>query len=133
MNPELQNALAQARELAAMRGFRHTGIYHLLWVVWKNQPHVLRGWLASYGAPVDVFIKMLETVLRPRRAGGGIARDRREAELLEEAIGLVRLREEKNGLPLELARLGDVFVEMSEDPLLSLCRRFDIPCRRSPT
>ena len=91
---------------SARRGFRSLGIYHLLWDVHKLQPNALTDLLERYQVETVPFIKMLENTLRPRRAGGGIPRDRLEATL----------------------HFLLVLPQLEEDPIASLCDRFALSC-----
>ena len=109
---------------AARRGFRSVGIYHLLWSIHKLQPDAMNQLLELYRVERDPFIKMLENTLRPRRAGGGIPRDRIDASLAEDALE----RAAKLDDHLEAAHLLQVLSELDEDPIASLCDRFALSC-----
>jgi len=109
-----------ARTEASRRGFRSVGIYHLLWSVHKLQPDAMYALLDQYQVEKDPFIKMLENTLRPRRAGGGIPRDRLDASLAEDALE----RAEKLDDQPEAAHLLQILPELDEDPIASLCDRF---------
>ena len=109
---------------AARRGFRSVGNYHLLWSIHKLQPDAMNQLLELYRVERDPFIKMLENTLRPRRAGGGIPRDRIDASLAEDALE----RAAKLDDHLEAAHLLQVLSELDEDPIASLCDRFALSC-----
>jgi hypothetical protein len=111
-----------ARSEAARRGFRSLGIYHLLWSIHKLQPDAINQLLERYQVERDPFIKMLENTLRPRRAGGGIPRDRIDASLAEDA--LERAAKLDNHPVAE--HLLNVLTELDEDPIASLCDRFTL-------
>lgn len=113
-----------ARTEASRRGFRSLGIYHLLWAVHKLQPDALYTLLDQYQVERDPFIKMLENTLRPRRAGGGIPRDRLDASLAEDAMERAAQLDD----PPEAAHLLQVLPELDEDPIESLCDRFALSC-----
>jgi len=110
------------------RGFRSMGIYHLIWAVRKLEPTVLEGWLKRYRVEEQPFIKMLETLLRPRRAGGGIPRDRRDGELAEQALTLARRQAAQSNQTPDASHLGEVLARLDEDPIPSLCERFCLEC-----
>ena len=109
---------------SARRGFRSLGIYHLLWAIHKLQPEALDGLLECYQIEIVPFIKMLENTLRPRRAGGGIPRDRLDASLAEDA--LERVAELTDHPTAEHFLL--VLPQLEEDPIASLCDRFALSC-----
>ena len=122
----LKDLLDMATTEARHRGFRGAGIYHLLWAVHKNEPAVFQRWIEAYRVDEISFIKMLENVLRPRRAGGGIPRDRLDGELLEDALArATRLAGETDGHP-DAEHLGRILQELQEDPIASLCERFTL-------
>jgi hypothetical protein len=109
---------------ASRRGFRLVGIYHLLWSIHRLQPDALYALLDRYQVEKDPFIKMLENILRPRRAGGGIPRDRLDASLAEDALE----RAEKLDDQPEAVHLLQVLSDLDEDPIASLCDRFALNC-----
>ena len=109
-----------ARSEATRRGFRSLGIYHLLWSIHKLQPDAINQLLERYRVERDPFIKMLENTLRPRRAGGGIPRDRLDASLAEDALERAARLDDQP----EAAHLLQVLSELDEDPVASLCDRF---------
>jgi hypothetical protein len=109
---------------ASRRGFRSVGIYHLIWSIHKLQPDALYALLDRYQVEKDPFIKMLENILRPRRAGGGIPRDRLDASLAEDALE----RAEKLDDQPEAVHLLQVLSDLDEDPIASLCDRFALNC-----
>ena len=113
-----------ARQEATRRGFRSLGIYHLLWAIHKLQPDALNDLLNRYQVDRDPFIKMLENTLRPRRAGGGIPRDRIDASLAEDALE----RAVKLDTQPESVHLLQILPDLDEDPIASLCDRFAISC-----
>ncbi|RLB54272.1 MAG: hypothetical protein DRI34_12270 [Deltaproteobacteria bacterium] len=118
-----------ARLESSSRGFRHTGIYHLLWAIWKSQPDLFSAWLQLYRVEIPPFVKMMETILRPRRAGGGVPRDRIDAELLERALAAADKLAGERGESTEVDHLFDVFPSLPEDPIVSLCQRFSLDYR----
>jgi len=113
-----------ARTEANRRGFRLVGIYHLIWSIHKLQPDALYALLDRYQVERDPFIKMLENTLRPRRAGGGIPRDRLDASLAEDALERAAKLDDQP----EAAHLLQVLPELDEDPVASLCDRFALSC-----
>ena len=113
-----------ARTESARRGFRSLSIYHLLWAVHKLEPESLDAAIELYQIENAPFIKMLENTLRPRRAGGGIPRDRLEASLAEDAMS----RAAKLDPHPTAAHLLQVMPELEEDPVASLCERFCLAC-----
>jgi hypothetical protein len=113
-----------ARTESANRGFRSLGIYHLLWTVHKLEPESLDAAIELYQIEKAPFIKMIENTLRPRRAGGGIPRDRLDASLAEDAMSRA-----KNLDPHPTAaHLLQVLPQLEEDPIASLCDRFALSC-----
>ena len=106
------------------RGFRSVGIYHLIWATRQLEPEIFNGWMKAYQIENTHFVKMLENVLRPRRAGGGIPRDRLEADLKEEALTLADQLAEDKGQTASGVHLGEIFTKLSENPISSLCERF---------
>jgi len=67
---------------------------------------------------------MLENTLRPRRAGGGIPRDRLDASLAEDALERAAKLDDNP----EAAHLLQVLPDLDEDPITSLCDRFALSC-----
>ena len=124
----LDELIEFATEESRNRGFRSMGIYHLIWAVRKLAPDLLDSWLARYQVEGPAFIKMLENLLRPRRAGGGIPRDRKDNELFEQATGLARQLASESNEPADASHLGEVLAKLDEDPILSLCERFCMDC-----
>jgi hypothetical protein len=120
----LKEVEEHARTEASRRGFRSLGIYHLIWSVHKLQPDDLDEILRRYQVEKVPFIKMLENILRPRRAGGGIPRDRLDASLAEDALE----RAEKLDDQPEAVHLLQVLPDLDEDPIASLCDRFALNC-----
>jgi hypothetical protein len=118
----LQEIAEHARTEAARRGFRSLGIYHLLWSVHKLQPEALDHLLEDYQIEKAPFIKMLENILRPRRAGGGIPRDKIEAALCEAALE----RAAKLNDHPTAEHLLQVLPALEENPIVSLCSRFSL-------
>jgi len=118
----LKEIEGHARTEATRRGFRSLGIYHLLWAVHKIQPDALNQMLDLYQIERAPFIKMLENILRPRRAGGGIPRDRLDASLAEDALE----RASDLDSPPTTAHRLQVLPDLEEDPIASLCERFSI-------
>jgi hypothetical protein len=124
MGVTLKQIHESARQESKRRGFRSIGIYHFLWATRTLDPSEFDRWLSRYAVDKTVFIKMLENTLRPRRAGGGVPRDRREAALLEDALGLAtRLANERGETP-NTRHLGEVISKLSQDPIQELCERF---------
>ena len=124
MGVTLKQINETARQESKRRGFRSIGIYHFLWAAHSLDPLEFDNWLAKYAVDKTAFKKMLENTLRPRRAGGGIPRDRAEANLLEEALGAAtRLAEERGETP-GARHLGEVFTALSQDPIREICERF---------
>ncbi len=118
----LQEIIEHARTEATRRGFRSLGIYHLLWSVHKLQPEALHDLLAAYKIDQPPFIKMLENILRPRRAGGGIPQDKQDAALCESAISLAN-----HLTPHPTAtHLLQVLPSLQPNPITSLCSRFSL-------
>jgi hypothetical protein len=109
---------------ATRRGFRSLGIYHLLWAIHKLEPDTLYALLDQYHVEKDPFIKMLENTLRPRRAGGGIPRDRLDASLAEDALERAAKLDDQP----EAAHILQVLPDLDEDPIVSLCDRFALNC-----
>lgn len=120
----LEEIKQHASTEASRRGFRSLGIYHLLWAVHKLEPDALNHLLDQYQVERDPFIKMLENTLRPRRAGGGIPRDRLDASLAEDALE----RAAKLDDHPEVAHFLQILSELDEDPVTSLCDRFALSC-----
>lgn len=115
-----------ARTESARRGFRSLSIYHLLWAVHKLEPESLDAAIELYQIEKVPFIKMLENILRPRRAGGGIPRDRLEATLTEDAMS----RATNLDPHPTAAHLLQVLPDLEEDPIISLCNRFALSWKR---
>jgi hypothetical protein len=113
-----------ARSEATRRGFRSLGIYHLLWSIHKLQPDAMNDLLERYQVDRDPFIKMLENTLRPRRAGGGIPRDRIDVSLAEDALERAANLDDHP----EAVHLLQVLPDLDEDPIASLCDRFALNC-----
>jgi len=127
MAATLAQLLDHARKEAQQRGFRSVGVFHLLWAARILAPESFDAWLQRYRIEPAPFIKMLENVLRPRRAGGGVPRDRHDAALLEEAVARAgRIAAERDQNP-GVEHLGEVWKELTEDPVVSLCDRFCLP------
>jgi len=118
-----------AADEARRRGFRLVGIYHLLWAVRQREPELFLGWLKRAGVEEEPFIKMLEALLRPRRAGGGLPRDRLDNELLEQALTHARRVAAERSEEPQAVHLDSVLQRLREDPIFSLCQRFHLPCR----
>lgn len=127
MPKTLEEIARFAQEESRNRGFRCMGIYHLIWAVRKLEPDLLDSWLADYQVEPGAFVKMLENLMRPRRAGGGIPRDRVDAELAERAIELAT--QLAQGRPADASHLGEVLNKLDEDPIVSLCERFCLSCQ----
>jgi hypothetical protein len=125
----LSEIVEAAKTEASRRGFRSLGIYHLLWAVHKLDPDTMNDWLDRYQVEKDHFIKMLENILRPRRAGGGVPRDKQDATLAEEALlKSAHLAESKEQQP-DASHLGQILKDIEEDPVASLCERFGLAYR----
>jgi hypothetical protein len=120
----LKEITEYSRTESARRGFRFLGIYHLLWAVHKLEPEALDNLLDAYQVEKIPFTKMLENILRPRRAGGGVPRDRQEASLAEDALA----RAEGLDPHPTAAHLLLVLPQLEEDPVASLCERFCLAC-----
>lgn len=131
MQVTLIQLIEHARREARRRGFRSVGIYHLLWAVRDLAPESFDNWLQRYRIEPVPFIKMLENVLRPRRAGGGVPRDRRDADLLEETIVQAERAAAEQDERAGVEHLGRVWEKLSEDPIVSLCERFCLSWSRS--
>lgn len=129
MAATLELLVSIAADEARRRGFRVVGIYHLLWAVRQHEPDLFLHWLDRAGVPPEPFIKLLEALLRPRRAGGGMPRDRLDNELLEQALSLARHAAQERGEAPLADHLDGVLERLAEDPIRSLCQRFDLPCR----
>jgi len=132
MAPVLDDIVEYAEGESRNRGFRSTGVYHLIWAVRKLAPDVLDSWLDRYRVDPVPFIKMLENMLRPRRAGGGIPRDRLDNQLAEQALELARQAAQEQGQPATAIHLGEVLYKLKEDPIVSLCERYCLDCQ-APT
>jgi hypothetical protein len=113
-----------AHNEATRRGFRSLGIYHLLWAIHKLEPEALYALLDQYQVEKDPFVKMIENTLRPRRAGGGIPRDRIDASLAEDALERAANLDDQP----EAAHLLQILPDLDEDPIASLCDRFALNC-----
>lgn len=120
----LERILEEAERVARQRGFRLTGIYHLLGAARVLDEEAYRAWLAARRVPEPEFSKALEHVLRPRRAAGGIPRDRQDAALGEAALEAARAA--AGSRPATTADLGAILASLPEEPILSLCERFAI-------
>ncbi|MBW1808420.1 MAG: hypothetical protein JRJ87_09525 [Deltaproteobacteria bacterium] len=108
------------------RGFRSVGIYHLIWATKELEPETFDSWMQAYQIEFTHFVKMLENVLRPRRAGGGIPRDKLEADLKEQALTLGDKLAKASGQTAAAVHLGEVFSKLSENPISVLCERFSL-------
>ena len=106
------------------RGFRSVGIYHLIWATRQLEQETFDGWMQAYQIDNTHFVKMLENVLRPRRAGGGIPRDKLEADLKEQALTLADQLAKDKGQTAAAVHLGEIFTKLSENPIIALCERF---------
>jgi hypothetical protein len=120
----LKEIMEAANHDSRHRGFRSVGIYHLLWAVRELAPETFDSWMKNYQIEKEPFVKMLENILMPRRAGGGVPRDRIDADLKEEAVTRASSLAEENGESPEARHLGLVFKDLSEDPVVSICERF---------
>ncbi|NMB74950.1 MAG: hypothetical protein GYA21_07445 [Myxococcales bacterium] len=129
MPATLEMLVSFAADDARRRGFRVVGIYHLLWAVRQHEPELFVRWLERAGVPPEPFVKLLEALLRPRRAGGGMPRDRLDNELLEQALSMARRAAAERGEVAQAIHLDGVLERLAEDPIRSLCQRFDLPCR----
>ena len=129
MATSLDDLLTTAAEQAKRGGFRTTGVYHLLRAVRLREEGVLSGWLAAYRVDELPFLKFLENVLRPRRAGGGVPRDRIDAALLAELVEKARRLAAEQGVPADAEHVGQVLGALSEDPIVSLCERYLLDCQ----
>lgn len=124
MGVTLKQLMETARLESKGRGFRSIGVFHLLWAVRQLDQTEFERWLEKYSVDKTAFIKMLENTLRPRRAGGGVPRDRQEANLLEEALAAAtRLAESRKQIPSS-EHLGEILDGLSSDPIEELCERF---------
>jgi len=130
MGTSLKEMLEIAARESKSRGFRSVGIYHLMWVIHKSEAQVFDSWLKAYQVNPTTFIKMLENILRPRRAGGGIPRDQHEADLREEAIEMASELAARRGEEPDANHLGEILASLSEDPVLTLCERFCLDCKK---
>ena len=130
MDASLKEMLKFAAQESKSRGFRSVGIYHLMWAIHKLEPLVFDSWLEAYEVNPTPFIKMLENILRPRRAGGGIPRDQHEADLREEAIEMASKLAARRGEEPAANHLGEILTSLSEDPILTLCERFCLDCKK---
>jgi len=128
----LDKVVELAEGEARRRGFRSMGIFHLLWAVRDLDPETFRSWLVPYRIDPEPFIKMLEAVLRPRRAGGGLPRDREEAELMNEALRLAGGLAARTGSETTTAHLGPTFCRLKADPLVVLCERYCLRYQKPP-
>jgi hypothetical protein len=72
---------------------------------------------------------MLEAVLRPRRAGGGLPRDREDAESLDQLLVQARKLAAAAGVPGTSVHLGPAFAVLKQDPFVQLCERFSLRYR----
>ncbi|RME26661.1 MAG: hypothetical protein D6806_05835 [Deltaproteobacteria bacterium] len=130
--PSLSKCVERARHDAKASGFRFTGIYHLLWVVKELFPVRFESFLESYGVDKVRFVKMMEVVLRPRRAGGGLPTDRQDARMLESALAKAdEAAGEKQGAA-SVEHLLSVLPSLEPDPVARLCDRFDLEYRKPP-
>jgi ATP-dependent Clp protease ATP-binding subunit ClpA len=118
----LQEITEHAQTEATRRGFRSVGIYHLIWSVHKLQPEALQDLLATYKIEQPAFIKMLENILRPRRAGGGVPQDKQDAALCESALSLAN---QQNPYPT-VTHLLQILPSLQPNPIISLCSRFSL-------
>ena len=122
----------QAASLAKARGFQSLGIYHLLWAMKQLDEGVYLALLAAYNIDTNVFTKMVENVLRPRKAGGGIPRDKQEQQIANQALQQAMQLAESKKEEATCSHLAAVITQLKEDPIISLCERFDIsyqkPC-----
>lgn len=125
----LHELVQTARLESSSRGFRHTGVYHLLWAIWKTQPGLFSAWLQRYHVDIPPFVKMMETILRPRRAGGGLPRDRIDAELLERSLAAADKLASARGDTTTVNHIFEAFPDLPEDPIVSLCQRFSLDYR----
>jgi hypothetical protein len=128
MSTELDELLETAGALARRSGFRSPGIYHLLRAVRLAQPELFASWLTAYQIEAGAFLKFLENVLRPRRAGGGVPRDRIDALLLAAAVQATRELAGRRRQDPSAAHLGEVLGRLDEDPIVSLCERYLLAC-----
>jgi hypothetical protein len=122
----LERIVQLANDLARQRGFRLVGVYHLIEVARQLDPPEYLRWLAARGIPEAPFAKALEFLMRPRRAAGGVPRDRQDAALREEAFAKATARARAESRDATSADLGAVLAELTEEPLLSLCERLAI-------
>ena len=122
----IRDCLEEARKEAASKGFRSTGIYHLLWVVKRYEPEEFLEFLGSYSVDPAIFVKLMEVVLRPRRSGGGLPSDAQDARMLEQALALLTRR--AGGEHGDIRQFLGVIPEMNPDPIEDLCRRFALNC-----
>ncbi len=122
----LERIVQLAGDLARQRGFRLVGVYHLIEVARQLDPPEYRRWLEARGIPEAPFAKALEYLMRPRRAAGGVPRDRQDAALHEEALARARARARAEAREPLSADLGAVLAELPEEPLLGLCERLAI-------
>lgn len=130
MATSLDELVQRARQESRQRGFRSTGIYHLLWAAHNLVPESFDFWLQRYRVDTVPFVKMLENILRPRRAGGGIPRDRQDATLLEESLACAeRIAAEQQESP-GAHHLTNAWEQLSENPIVSLCERFSLSWRQ---
>jgi len=124
MGATLQDINKLAMSETKRRGFRSVGIYHLIWATRQLEQETFDGWMQAYQIENTHFVKMLENVLRPRRAGGGIPRDKLEADLKEQALTLADQLANDKGQTATGVHLGEIFSQLSENPISSLCERF---------
>ncbi|HOX43410.1 MAG TPA: hypothetical protein PK668_07425 [Myxococcota bacterium] len=122
----LERIVQLANDLARQRGFRMVGVYHLIEVARQLDPPEYLRWLGARGIPEAPFAKALEFLMRPRRAAGGVPRDRQDAALREEALAKAAARARAESRDACSADLGAVLADLSEEPLLSLCERLAI-------
>jgi hypothetical protein len=108
------------------RGFRSVGIYHLIWATRTLDPEAFDRWMQAYQIENTHFVKMLENILRPRRAGGGIPRDKLEADLKEQALTLAGKLAKDRGQTAAAVHLGETFSKLSENPITVMCERFSL-------
>ena len=123
------DCMEQARRDAKAGGFRFTGIYHVLWVVKKLAPEQFESLLDDYGVDGARFVKMMEVVLRPRRAGGGLPSDRHDANLAEAACAAAQASCNGNG-QATVEHLLSVLPRLEPDPIADLCERFGLEYRK---
>jgi hypothetical protein len=126
----LEKVVSWAADDARRRGFHSVGIYHLLWACRELDAEEFYRWIALYQVEPPAFVKMLEAVLRPRRAGGGLPRDREDAELLNQLLVQARKLAAAARVPGTSTHLGPAFAVLKQDPFVLLCERFSLPYRR---